>query len=253
MESRSAKPGEGGLAERRKSFSDLVTRTGRFIVSTLVTLVVLSVVVEQQVREYDKKLERQQQIQAAADRDLRKARARMKKRFASLPDFLYREDEKNKQLRDEIKLERFLPPKPQLLASRKGLEEVEKYLGEYLPKLQARVRESEPQVGEKVEAAQKAQMEALGGRTAAAQKKAEELERKAYTLEEFRQGLVRAPDALTEYRDSIRARGVLAEKKVAAAEEVRKLTSEKKSIPTPFGGFDLLPKLALYVLALAAM
>jgi len=76
------------MAELQKTYSEAVLRAKRFLVSTLIILVVLVLVVEQELREYRKKDQRLGRDIESAAKNLEVAKRALHKTHSEIREFL---------------------------------------------------------------------------------------------------------------------------------------------------------------------
>lgn len=225
----------------RESYSDTVTRTGRFIVSTLIILFVLTVVVEQQIREYDARLRKQREIHAAANESVRKASARVSAASRALPDFI-----RSETAREKEGLVVGALPKLSLRMTQEKLARVVQRLDEYTTRLRPLIDERHK---EEAAAQKKAEKGEAEGPQAAPSAKDSQARGPLHSSEV----LSKAIDDLDKYKEAILARAAVVQKQEAAEKEMKDVATGKKSIPTPFGNFEVIPRLALLAIAFAIL
>lgn len=232
------------MAELQKGCSEKILSTNRFIVSTLIILFVLAIVVEQELREH----RREEQLLSKRVLDttgkLRESKKELTETYAKLKKFL-RSEAYETTLRpydsgSAVKLFTVTSYTCRLNSLCAPLE--------HLPKPIVSVKE--PDDLEKLQSGEtelKEELDKLEGGRDKIDGKNRKLQIEQLQLFDKGVGLYR--DYARVYRDySNSARRLL-----ATREERNKLNSSKRSIPTPFGSFDVQPRLALFALAFATV
>lgn len=268
MDNQLAQADRGEMAELQKTYSEAILRTSRFLVSTLIILVVLAVIVGQELREYRKEERRLSKEIIGADKELKAMRVEIKD--------IYNEIQRNfsdgwKGKVTEFELGQL---RKHIVSVDESDTEAVKALQDEEPKLEKileKLREESSKQQKENEARKSKErgdkIDSPGIRAVAAnisqQVSAENTRSDArlrvtatvpqngyYNRQELLDGAI---NLVSGYKAAYHKFVAATQHLATNSKEKERLNSNKKSIPTPFGSFDVLPKLALLAVAFATL
>lgn len=273
-------------ADLKKSYADAVTRAGRFVLTSLIILVTLTFVVEQEIRERarDEGIHSRQARERAGR--LRASKQELSGDFLVIEKFLKeRRSRDNKQCvstsRELLEPDDILDVRPAAVAQpetsasradlvavarlNRGLKRARSAASEKATKGKEYPYQSlcdtlggipEPVLSVR-ESADLAKLQAQGpeirARLAKLQESREKEGDKKRGADKTLIGLVNdAIEKVAQYEKSYRQYSDAAQKHLATVEELKKINSVKGKVPTPFGNFEIQPALAMLAIAFSA-
>jgi hypothetical protein len=264
------------VADIQKHYAEAISRTTKFLVLTAVFLIILIIIVGQELREYRSKQASLEQDIATYAADLRKVNKQLNGKYREIWND-YSKDEQAKAAFDFHDI----PPPIEHIGDARAIDALvsrEQGLGALINKLK-----DKKYTGKRSNSAGDNQQQSS---TSNVQTPSRERRRQSSPPPQVAQAVDRTNKAITlwdlvrkghksafsprsadcsepslecvvvlldEYKELYHARISPAQRLLSATNATKELSASKKSIPTPFGSFEVAPRLALLALSFAAL